>query len=209
MKIKDKTYEKIIYAIFAVFNLLLLYVLFDIEMSVSTFFVNGVSSFIVALIFGALSIALLKKKALANMNFIQRILGVTLVCGVILLSSLSIRALTLLKTEKTKNSLSELELKNRKDDITSLKKKNDELQSKSNDLLIKSLTNESTSTKEKEKSRKQDYKKYTRQDRRVTKQEVKNSYRIGAICRDGTRSYATGRGACSWHGGVAYWLYSK
>lgn len=46
-------------------------------------------------------------------------------------------------------------------------------------------------------------------DRRVTKQEVKNSYRIGAICRDGTRSYATGRGACSWHGGVAYWLYSK
>lgn len=46
-------------------------------------------------------------------------------------------------------------------------------------------------------------------DRRVTKQEVKNSYRIGAICKDGTRSYATGRGACSWHGGVAYWLYSK
>jgi hypothetical protein len=31
--------------------------------------------------------------------------------------------------------------------------------------------------------------------------------RIGAICRDGTRSYATGRGACSHHGGVDYWLY--
>lgn len=31
--------------------------------------------------------------------------------------------------------------------------------------------------------------------------------RSGAICRDGTRSYATGRGACSWHGGVAYWIY--
>jgi hypothetical protein len=32
--------------------------------------------------------------------------------------------------------------------------------------------------------------------------------RIGAICRDGTRSSATGRGACSHHGGVAQWLYS-
>jgi hypothetical protein len=32
--------------------------------------------------------------------------------------------------------------------------------------------------------------------------------RIGAICKDGTRSSATGRGACSHHGGVAQWLYS-
>jgi hypothetical protein len=28
----------------------------------------------------------------------------------------------------------------------------------------------------------------------------------GAICADGTRSYSTGRGTCSWHGGVSYWL---
>lgn len=34
-------------------------------------------------------------------------------------------------------------------------------------------------------------------------------YRIGAICGDGTRSYATGRGACSWHGGVSRWLYGE
>lgn len=33
------------------------------------------------------------------------------------------------------------------------------------------------------------------------------SERIGAICEDGTRSYATGSGACSWHGGVGEWLY--
>lgn len=31
--------------------------------------------------------------------------------------------------------------------------------------------------------------------------------RIGAICVDGSTSKATGRGACSGHGGVAYWLY--
>lgn len=31
--------------------------------------------------------------------------------------------------------------------------------------------------------------------------------RVGCICRDGTRSYATGRGACSHHGGVDHWLY--
>lgn len=34
-------------------------------------------------------------------------------------------------------------------------------------------------------------------------------YHVGAICSDGTRSYATGRGACSWHGGVSRWLYSE
>jgi len=31
--------------------------------------------------------------------------------------------------------------------------------------------------------------------------------RIGAVCRDGTTTSATGRGACSHHGGVRYWLY--
>lgn len=31
--------------------------------------------------------------------------------------------------------------------------------------------------------------------------------RVGAICMDGWRSYSTGRGTCSHHGGVAYWLY--
>lgn len=35
------------------------------------------------------------------------------------------------------------------------------------------------------------------------------TYRVGAICGDGTRSYATGRGACSWHGGVSRWLYGE
>lgn len=32
-------------------------------------------------------------------------------------------------------------------------------------------------------------------------------YRVGAICRDGWQSHATGRGACSRHGGVSEWLY--
>lgn len=31
--------------------------------------------------------------------------------------------------------------------------------------------------------------------------------RVGAICKDGTTSEATGRGACSHHGGVREWLY--
>ncbi len=42
---------------------------------------------------------------------------------------------------------------------------------------------------------------------------IDNAYqtggRTGAICRDGSRSSATGRGACSHHGGVARWLYAK
>lgn len=35
------------------------------------------------------------------------------------------------------------------------------------------------------------------------------SQRIGAKCKDGTFSSATGRGACSHHGGVAYWICKK
>ncbi len=34
-------------------------------------------------------------------------------------------------------------------------------------------------------------------------------YRVGAKCKDGTTSSATGRGACSHHGGVDYWLMGK
>ena len=33
--------------------------------------------------------------------------------------------------------------------------------------------------------------------------------RIGAMCMDGIRSSATGRGACSHHGGVAQWIESE
>lgn len=44
---------------------------------------------------------------------------------------------------------------------------------------------------------------------RPTARPASNSgQRVGAICRDGSRSYATGRGACSHHGGVDHWLYA-
>ena len=33
-------------------------------------------------------------------------------------------------------------------------------------------------------------------------------HRIGATCKDGTGSKATGSGACSHHGGVSCWKYS-
>lgn len=33
--------------------------------------------------------------------------------------------------------------------------------------------------------------------------------RTGAVCRDGTTSGATGRGACSHHGGVDHWITSE
>ncbi len=39
------------------------------------------------------------------------------------------------------------------------------------------------------------------------KKAATTTIRVGAICNDGTSSKATGRGACSHHGGVAYWLY--
>lgn len=37
---------------------------------------------------------------------------------------------------------------------------------------------------------------------------AQSRFRIGAICNDGWRSKSTGRGTCSHHGGVDYWLYS-
>ena len=33
-------------------------------------------------------------------------------------------------------------------------------------------------------------------------------HRVGATCKDGTASKATGSGACSHHGGVSCWQYS-
>lgn len=36
-----------------------------------------------------------------------------------------------------------------------------------------------------------------------------NEVRVGASCKDGSSSSATGRGACSHHGGVAYWKTRK
>jgi len=50
----------------------------------------------------------------------------------------------------------------------------------------------------------QSVKKITYQEKQSNKSPGE---RIGAICCDGTRSYATGRGACSHHGGVCKWLY--
>jgi len=37
--------------------------------------------------------------------------------------------------------------------------------------------------------------------------QQQSHYRVGAICRDGWQSHATGREACSHHGGVSEWLY--
>lgn len=37
-------------------------------------------------------------------------------------------------------------------------------------------------------------------------QPTQRTQRTGAICKDGWRSHATGRGACSYHGGVREWL---
>lgn len=41
-----------------------------------------------------------------------------------------------------------------------------------------------------------------------TQTQQSTGARTGAICRDGTRSAATGSGACSQHDGVARWLYN-
>ena len=36
-----------------------------------------------------------------------------------------------------------------------------------------------------------------------------NKKRIGAVCKDGSRSKAISSGACSHHGGVDYWIYER
>lgn len=42
---------------------------------------------------------------------------------------------------------------------------------------------------------------------RVTATPTYAGIRIGAVCKDGSTTGVTGRGACSGHGGVNYWLY--
>ena len=43
----------------------------------------------------------------------------------------------------------------------------------------------------------------------TTSNTQKNKVIVGAVCKDGTRSTATGSGACSYHGGVSYWIYGN
>jgi hypothetical protein len=47
----------------------------------------------------------------------------------------------------------------------------------------------------------------TTPDYKPKKETQAYQVRTGATCCDGSRSYATGRGACSHHGGVCQWLY--
>ncbi len=37
--------------------------------------------------------------------------------------------------------------------------------------------------------------------------EPSEGVRIGAVCKDGSTTDATGQGACSHHGGVDHWIY--
>ena len=50
------------------------------------------------------------------------------------------------------------------------------------------------------------YSKYLKKGKAIVSSFI---VRTGAKCRDGTNSSATGRGACSHHGGVSYWITSK
>lgn len=43
----------------------------------------------------------------------------------------------------------------------------------------------------------------------VVEWEVRPGGRTGALCRDGSQSFAIGSGACSWHGGVAAWRFTE
>lgn len=49
--------------------------------------------------------------------------------------------------------------------------------------------------------------KKTNRDKENYNYQYETRVRVGAVCNDGTTTEATGRGACSHHGGVAYWLY--
>jgi len=77
---------------------------------------------------------------------------------------------------------------------------NAEIKSNSNwqNSSYKSNTNRTNYNYEQSKTNTNSYNNYNSENTKV---------RIGAVCRDGTTSTATGRGACSHHGGVDYWLY--
>jgi hypothetical protein len=102
------------------------------------------------------------------------------------------------------------------------KSQTDNLNTKINSLeyekkLIRNYKKNPNSNQYNKKNQKENYvnlddylfKEKKKQKISIRKSNYTSGHRIGAICRDGTRSYATGRGACSWHGGVDHWLYSK
>jgi len=45
------------------------------------------------------------------------------------------------------------------------------------------------------------------QDSAPDPETMRTYIRVGALCKDGTRSYSVNSSTCSGHGGVAFWLY--
>ena len=57
-------------------------------------------------------------------------------------------------------------------------------------------------------NKKKESKKYLKTKKQKRKYIIKNdAVIIGARCYDGTKSNSTGRGTCSYHGGVESWIY--
>lgn len=88
--------------------------------------------------------------------------------------------------------------------ITTEKTENSKIEKTTTNSVNSFYSNNNLKTTQKKKRVEYNYNSRT-YSKPINKKESRK-IRVGAICNDGTKTTATGRGACSHHGGVAYWL---
>lgn len=203
MKIDEKIYKRISFAIVALFVFSFSFLVFNLQFTGGTIFNMFVVSVIVGLILNSIVTEMFSNRHFNNITYWQRIIITPLFFLVILLSIFAYKSVYLVKDYKAKYDLVEFDKNDYKQKLDKSEKEVTDLRSKNYDLNRDRINKNS---KKKEKDFLSDIPQIPKEK---PKKRKGTGARIGAICCDGTRSYATGRGACSWHGGVCEWLYDN
>lgn len=198
MFLKEKTYKKFIYLILTVFITAIGFVIFNVQPTAGNIFSYSFSSFIISLFIGSATIHLFSTKHINNITYLQRLIILPLFLGLLTVSIVAGKSIQIANELEASKKLALIEKNEVK---TKLEKTEKELRTAENEN--RNLKNRNN------KSEKDFWSEIPKIPKEKPKPKSQGRYRIGAICCDGTRSYATGRGACSWHGGVCEWLYSE
>jgi energy-coupling factor transporter transmembrane protein EcfT len=203
MKIDEKIYKRITFVIITLFIFSFIFLVFNLTFTGSNIFNMIIVSIIAGLMLNGIVTDIFSSRHLNNITYFQRIFISLLFFLVILLSIFSYKSTYFINDYKAKYDLIELEKNNFKTKLDKTEKELDDTKLKYNRGLLDNIRD-----KENKRNSISSIDDFIKKNK-TEKPKSTGGYRIGAICCDGTRSYATGRGACSWHGGVCEWLYSK
>jgi len=198
---EEKIYKKLVYLILTVFLTAIGFVVFDVPPTAGNIFSYGFSSFIISLFLGSATIHIFSSKHINNITYLQRLIILPLFLGFITVSIVAGKSIQFANEHEAGQKLALIEKNELKAKLDKTEKDLRAAESENRVLTYKNNRNNKP-----EKDFWSDIPKLPKERPTPKKQ---GRYRIGAICCDGTESSATGRGACSWHGGVCQWLYSE